>query len=214
MVDSGRRYGGRTSEERHAERRERLLDAALELFGTRGYADTTIEAICAASQLGPRYFYEQFGSREELLLATYERHMEAVTDAVRASVAQAPPDPVARLEAGLRAFVDAQLADERGAQINYFEIVGVSPRLEQRRRDMLRFYAGFVEDQINALVGAGRLPERDYRLTAVALVGATDGLLIDWLSTHPRPDREPVIRELLAIGSLLEVGPPEPGPPG
>ena len=113
MVDSGRRYGGRTSEERHAERRERLLDAALELFGTRGYADTTIEAICAASQLGPRYFYEQFGSREELLLATYERHMEAVTDAVRASVAQAPPDPVARLEAGLRAFVDAQLADER-----------------------------------------------------------------------------------------------------
>ena len=209
MIESGRRYGGRTSEERRAHRRERLLDAALELFGTRGYADTTIEALCSASQLNPRYFYEHFTNREELLLATYDRHMEAVTDAVRAAVAGAPLDPIARLEAGLRAFVDAQLADERGAQINYFEIVGVSPLLERRRRDMLRFYAGFVEEQINALVEARRVPERDYRLTAVALVGATDGLLIDWLSTEPRPDREPVIRELLAFGSLLD-GPPPP----
>jgi AcrR family transcriptional regulator len=209
VVESGRRYGGRTGEERRAERRERLLDAALELFGTLGYAGTTIEAICAASQLNPRYFYEQFAGREELLLATYDRHMEAVTAAVLASVAQAPLDPVARLEAGLRAFVDAQLADERGAQINYFEIVGVSPRLEQRRRDVLRLYAGLVEAQITALVGADRLPARDYRLTAVALVGATDGLLIDWLSTEPRPDREPVIRELLAIGTLLEAGLPD-----
>ena len=90
-----------------------------------------------------------------------------------------------------------------------FEIVGVSPRLEQRRRDVLRLYAGLVEAQITALVGADRLPARDYRLTAVALVGATDGLLIDWLSTEPRPDREPVIRELLAIGTLLEAGLPD-----
>ena len=209
MVDGGRRYGGRTTEQRRAQRRERLLDAALDLFGTHGYASTTIEAICAACQLGPRYFYEQFESREELLMATYDRHMAAVTEAVRASVAEAPLDPLARLEAGLRAFVDAQLADERGAQINYFEIVGVSPRLERRRRDMLRFYASFVEAEIGALVQAGRLPERDYRLTAVALVGATDGLLIDWLSTDPRPDREPVLRELLAIGSLLELAPRE-----
>jgi AcrR family transcriptional regulator len=208
VVDSGRRYRGRTGEERRAERRERLLDAALELFGTRGYADTTIEALCAASQLNPRYFYEQFDSREDLLLTSYERHMEGVTAAVGAAVGAAPLDPVARLEAGLRAFVDAQLEDERGAQINYFEIVGVSPRLEQRRREMLRFYAALVEGQINALVDAGRLPQRDYRLTAVALVGATDGLLIDWLSTEPRPDREPVLRELIALGSLLVAAPP------
>lgn len=199
-----RTYGGRTSEERRAERRARLLDAARELFGTRGYAGTTIEAICAASRLNPRYFYEEFDGREALLQATCDRHMEVVTAAVLDAVERAPLDPRARLEAGLSAFVDAQLADEWGAQINYFEIVGVSPELERHRRGVLRFYAAFVKQQMDALAGAGRLPQRDYALTAVALVGATDGLLIHWLSSNPRPPRDAVIAELVEIAGLIE----------
>ncbi len=204
-MNSGRTYGGRTSEERRAERRTRLLDAARKLFGTRGYAATTIEAICAASRLNPRYFYEEFDGREALLQATYDRHMEVVTAAVLSAVERAPLDPRARLEAGLSAFVDAQLADEWGAQINYFEIVGVSPELERHRRDVLRFYAAFVEQQMSALAGAGRLPRRDYALSAVALVGATDGLLIHWLSSDPRPPRDAVIAELVEIAGLIEI---------
>ncbi len=58
-----RRYGGKTTTERRAERRERLLDAGLALFGTQGFATVTIEALCAEAGLNPRYFYEQFSRR-------------------------------------------------------------------------------------------------------------------------------------------------------
>src|SRR5581483_423913 len=121
-----RRYGGKTLDERRAERRERLLDAGLELFGTRGFAQTTIEQICATAGLNPRYFYEQFPTRESLLGAVYARHVEAVAAEVLAAVRRAPPDPVERLRAGLEAFLDGSLADERAARVNYFEVVGVS----------------------------------------------------------------------------------------
>ena len=101
----GRRYGGKTAEERRAERRERLMDAGLELFGTQGYASTTIEMVCAAAQLNARYFYEEFRSRELLLAAVYDRHVEAVFKAVVAAAEQSPPEPRARLQAALRAMM-------------------------------------------------------------------------------------------------------------
>lgn len=57
---------------------------------------------------------------------------------------------------------------------------------------------------MTALAPAGRLPQRNYSLTAVALVGATDGLLIDWLSSDPRPPRDAVIEGLVEIAGLIE----------
>jgi AcrR family transcriptional regulator len=85
-----RRYGGKTATERRDERRERLLDAGLELFGTDGFAAVTIEALCAEAGLNPRYFYEQFATREELLGAVYERHVVAVLQTVQVSCVPMP----------------------------------------------------------------------------------------------------------------------------
>jgi AcrR family transcriptional regulator len=198
-LEPGRRYGGKTTEERRAERRERLLDAGLELFGSVGYAATTIEMLCAATRLNPRYFYEEFGTREALLVAVYDRHVEAVLGAVLGALAAAPAEPRARMEAGLTAFVAAVLADERAARINYFEIVGVSPELEAHRRDVLRGYAELIADEIAHLPPDRRPPGDDRRLTAVAFVSATDGLITDWLTTPGETGRGAIVATLVEI---------------
>jgi AcrR family transcriptional regulator len=194
-----RRYGGKTADERRASRRDRLLDAGLELFGTEGFAGVTIEALCAAAGLNPRYFYEQFASREELLGAVYDRHVQAVLTMVQAAIAGSPAEPAARLKAGLAAFVTATLADERAARVNYFEMVGVSAGLEAQRRGVLRAYAELIAAQASQLDDLGPLGRGDRRMTAVALVGATDGLIIDWLTSDHRPPRQAIVYTLLQI---------------
>ena len=196
---TARRYAGKTIEERRAERRERLLDAGLELFGTCGYAQTTIEQICAAARLNPRYFYEEFDSREALLGAVYERHVLAVAERVREAVEAAPPNPRARLEVGLRAFLVGSLADERAARINYFEVVGVSPALEYLRRRILGEYADMIAAQLRELGGPSALAGDGARLAAVALAGATDGLIIDWLSGERGYDTDAIVATLVEI---------------
>jgi AcrR family transcriptional regulator len=199
-----RTYAGKTHAERRAERRERLLDAGLELFGTRGYAQTTIEQICAFSRLNPRYFYEEFDSREALLGAVYERHVRAVAERVRAAIGTAPPDVKLRLEVGLTAFLDGSLADERAARINYFEVVGVSPELERLRRRVLGEYADMIAAQLRELAPDTKLAAGDARLAAVALAGATDGLIIDWLSGERGYEREAIVAVLLdTFGAAL-----------
>jgi AcrR family transcriptional regulator len=198
-LDPSRRYAGKTTQERRADRRERLFEAALELFGSVGYAATTIEMLCAATRLNPRYFYEEFRTREALLVAVYDRHVEAVLAAVVAALAEAPAEPRARMQAGLSAFVAAVLADERAARINYFEIVGVSPELEAHRRDVLRAYADLIADEIDQLPPDRRPPGTDRRLTAVAFVSATDGLITDWLTTPGDADRGAIVATLVEI---------------
>ena len=54
-VDPERTYRGITPAQRQAARRERLMDAGLELFGTVGYARTSIRAVSAAAPPNTRY---------------------------------------------------------------------------------------------------------------------------------------------------------------
>jgi AcrR family transcriptional regulator len=171
-----------------------LLDAGLKLFGTDGYAATTIEGLCARAGLNPRYLYEQFAGREQLLGAVYERHVQQVLAVVSAAIERAGPDPAARLRAGLTAFVEATLADERGARVNYFEMVGVSRELDALRRRALSDYAGLIASQAQDGV-TGVEP----RMAAVALVGATDGLIIDWLSGDRLAPPRSIVDALVAI---------------
>jgi len=68
-----RDYDGKTAAERIAERRERLIDAGVELFGERGYAATSIRSVLQQSGLRDRYFGESFADLDSLLAAVYSR---------------------------------------------------------------------------------------------------------------------------------------------
>ncbi len=202
---AGRRYRGRAAEERRAERRRRLLDAAVELFGTRGYAATTIEMLYTEARLAPRHFYEQFAGREELLAAVYAEQIAAVVEAVDEARETAPPEVRARVRAILEAFAGAMLSDPRRARIAYLEVPGTSRELERRASGVVRSFARVVEDEARAAAAAGRLPERDFALTAMLLVGGTNAILLDWLTREGRRPIESVLEELTdAFAVLLE----------
>ena len=78
-----RRYRGRLPDERRADRRRRLLDAGLELFGTVGYHGTSIERLCAQAGVTARHFYQEFSGREALLAALFGEIVSEVGQAVK-----------------------------------------------------------------------------------------------------------------------------------
>jgi AcrR family transcriptional regulator len=194
----GRRYAGRAAGERRAERRRRLMDAAVELFGTRGYAATTIEALYTEARLAPRHFYEQFSGREELLRAAYDETIEAVVAAVGEARRSAPQDVEGRVRAILEAFARAMLSDPRRARIAYLEVPGTSRVLERHASGVVRGFAAVVEEEARAAAARSRLPDRDYALTAMLLVGGTNAILLDWLNDERRRAIDEVLAELTA----------------
>ncbi len=202
---TGRRYAGRAADERVAERRARLLEAGLELIGTRGFAAATIRALCAEARLAPRYFYEQFRDREELLASVYDEAVAHVLGAVadaRATIDADAPDRVPRL---VEAFLRAMTADERRARVCYLEVPGAGPALEVRRRQVVRGFEALIAEE------AGRVapPGRDLPLAAMALAGATNELLQAWLLGERRPPLPELARELSVLfTAALSVPPP------
>jgi AcrR family transcriptional regulator len=201
-----RRYAGQSDVERLAALRERLLEAGLELYGTAGYAATTIEQVCKAARVTARHFYEEYEGREALLVAVYDRVIARARDAVLAAVTGAPDgDPVAQIRAGVGAFVHAYIDDPRHVRIACIECVGVSAAMETHRREVTRAFAGLIRARVDALAGIGLAERRDYQLTAIALAGATNELLVEWASRRRgRPSADVIIDELerLYLGAL------------
>lgn len=67
---------GRTQEERRAETRALLLDAAAELFAHKGFHATSAEAVAVAANRTTGALYNHFGNKEGLLVALLERWID------------------------------------------------------------------------------------------------------------------------------------------
>ncbi|HWE56562.1 MAG TPA: TetR/AcrR family transcriptional regulator [Acidimicrobiales bacterium] len=78
-----------TQEERRAQTRQALLDAASELFATRGIDGASIDAIAEAAGRTSGAVYDHFGGKEGLLFALLEGWVDDVTAVVGAELATA-----------------------------------------------------------------------------------------------------------------------------
>jgi AcrR family transcriptional regulator len=159
--------------------------------------------VCTAASLNARYFYEQFRHREELLQAVYARQSWRVFEEVRDAL-RSEEDPQRRLEAGLRAFVQAMLIDERGTRIVYMEAVGVSAELEQERARVREAYVETLSREAARLERLAGLTAEERRAIVIALLGAGDGLVVDWLAGERRRPPLHIVDTLLGIfGPIL-----------
>lgn len=73
----------RTGRERRRMPGARLLDAAIDAFGRRGYGDANVDEICRAAKIAKGSFYRHFRSKEELFFAAAEAASAQVLDGVR-----------------------------------------------------------------------------------------------------------------------------------
>jgi AcrR family transcriptional regulator len=137
-------YGGVKANLREEERRKKLIDAGLEAFGTRGYAKTNIKMICGIAGLTERYFYESFPHKEDLLCAVYLKLIDEGQRDSMAALEDSDGLPLETASRALRMFYQRLQQDPRRAQIQLFEILGVSQNVDREYRNAMRLLADMV----------------------------------------------------------------------
>jgi AcrR family transcriptional regulator len=121
-----RTYGGVSGEERSRQRREKLLESALEVFGTLGHDKATMRDICAHARLAERYFYENFANTSEAFEATYMQLSRELFQTLSQAVSQVSHDhAMKKASACLKAYFTFIKEDPRRAQIMLLD----APRL-------------------------------------------------------------------------------------
>ncbi|WAZ25908.1 TetR/AcrR family transcriptional regulator [Streptomyces cinnabarinus] len=193
------RYGGKSAEERKAERRSRFLDAALQLFGdTPGYRATTVAALSEAAGLSTRQFYEEFRTLEDVLAALHLQVNSWAEQAVLAGAADVGDAPIdERAAAIFRAYAANVTADPRRIRITFVEIIGVSPRLEEQRLARRSRWVDLICAEARAAAARGEAARRDYRIAATAFIGSVNGLLHDWSAGWVDATLDEVVEELV-----------------
>src|SRR5205807_1258989 len=87
------------------ERRELILDAALEIFAQRGYHGSSIDEIAHTAGVSKALIYEHFPSKRDLHISLLERNIQEIFERLATAAATSDPGEV-RLEAGVNAFLE------------------------------------------------------------------------------------------------------------
>ncbi|MFJ7768475.1 TetR/AcrR family transcriptional regulator [Streptomyces sp. NPDC097107] len=199
------RYGGKSAAQRQAERRDRFLTAALQMFGdTPGYRATTVAALSEAAGLSTRQFYEEFRTLEDVLAALHLQVNAWAAEAVLAAAADARELPLAERAAAIfRAYAADVTGDPRRVRITFVEIIGVSPRLEEQRLARRARWVDLICAEAHSAAARGEAAPRDYRLAATAFIGGVNGLLHDysagWVDATLDEVVDELVRQLLAV---------------
>lgn len=183
-----RTYSGVVFSERVAQRRARLLAAGLDMFGTVGYAATTIERVCSTAKVSTKSYYRLYVNKEALFLDLYDDITSRSFTAAVASLQATEGKPmVERIPAAFLAYARPMVEDVRAARIAFVEVMGVSPAVEDRRLTYRESLVAVIEAEGGAAVARGEISDRDFRFATFCLAGALNAAAYDWVS---RPDRE------------------------
>ena len=201
-----RPYRGVSATDRRHQRRQRLIDAGLQLFGTRGIAAVGIVDVCAEAGLTKRYFYENFASIDALAEAVFEH----VTGNLVAMVA-----PAIEIGAGrdprpaLTVYIRALLSDPRVVRLL---------AVESQTGPLKKYHDGFPTRAVELWFGfasadtdADMPPPQDMRLKAYGFVGAAQQIGMAWLDGHLPLTIDKVIDELVDMFYRISgIAPPSP----
>ena len=195
-------WGGRTAAERHAERRQRLIEAAIEIWVESGWAAVTMRGVCARTSLNDRYFDENFSDRDDLLVTVWDgMRDELLAQLVGVLSEDRKRPPMETLAKGIELVVQ-RISDEPGwAQIMFGRHLG-SAVLELRRTEILH-------QATNIMVGAARpylrpgADELGLRMDALVGIGGFVELVTAWQSGLLDVDGRQVIDHCSRIGATL-----------
>ncbi len=86
--------------------RASLVATARDLFGSNGYAETSLEEIVQASGVTKGALYHHFSGKEELFRVVFQSVKQELSRAVAEATCQMPPSPWESLLAGCRTFIE------------------------------------------------------------------------------------------------------------
>lgn len=209
---SGRTYAGESATDRLARRRRQLLDAGLALFGTAGYRTTTVRQLCREAKVSDRYFYEQFDSTEDLLLAVYDECTAGLERAALEAVGDGSGEVIEVAHRGLDAFLALVESDPRLARVVWFEVLGVSPRVESAYLARMQSFGHLMVAVVADREGAPEVPDVARELMATTAVGAVSYTVMTWAGADFSPARDDVAETLArflagATSALLQPPP-------
>jgi AcrR family transcriptional regulator len=165
---------GRIKGEVVAFKRERIVDAAVDLFYERGYEHTTLDAVAQRLGVTKPFIYSYFESKSDLLSEICSRGIKASLDAVDEILAL-KLGPVDQLNELAKKFTCAVLQSQKHIAVFSREEKNLTRSDFERISNMRREFDRKLSTLLDRGVAKGEFQARDTKLVALAIGG-----MISW----------------------------------
>ena len=169
--------------------KQRIEQAALQLFAAKGFEGTGIRDIADRAGLSTSALYHYMGSKDELLIAFMVESMTELTRVAQAAL-DGVADPAARLAALVRTHVGFHTLDAQRSMVADDELRAVSDaaftRVMQLRDGYERLWAETLEHGRRT----GEFSYADARITRLALLEMCSGVARWYSDRGPRHPAE------------------------
>ncbi|ENX03706.1 TetR family transcriptional regulator [Acinetobacter schindleri] len=189
-----RQFKGLSMAERQQARREKLIEAGIQAYGTHGFFSVTVKDICTEAKLTERYFYESFKKSEHLFQTIFLKLIDELQQNVMQAMMQASSDPKKMIEAGLTALLTTLRDNPRMARIIYIDAMLVQ---ELHNQATIHETMGRFDRMIQAFVML-MMPnlsrsEQEISLVSTGLNGYVTQISIRWVMSGFKQSMEEVL---------------------
>ncbi len=182
--------------------RERILDAALNIFSRKGYHDTRLDEIVDESSTSKGAIYFHFPNKERLFIALVDQFANLLERRVTEAIQ--PETGMGRVRLALETVIETFGKYRRPAKILLVQAVGLGSIFEEKRNEVNDRFAQLIETYLKEAIANGDIAPVDTEVVAVAWMGAIYNVVIRWVYTgEPEPPR---ILESLVPVLLKSVG--------
>lgn len=189
-----RQFKGLSMAERQQARREKLIEAGIQAYGTHGFFSVTVKDICTEAKLTERYFYESFKKSEHLFQTIFLKLIDELQQNVMQAMMQASSDHKKMIEAGLTALLTTLRDNPRMARIIYIDAMLVQ---ELHNQATIHETMGRFDRMIQAFVML-MMPnlsrsEQEISLVSTGLNGYVTQISIRWVMSGFKQSMEEVL---------------------
>lgn len=201
-----RQFKGLSLSERKLVRREKLIEAGIQTYGTHGFFSVTVKDICKEAKLTERYFYESFKKSEHLFQCIFIKMIEKLQITVLEALANATTDPKQVIHSVLNSVFSLLKNEPRMARIIYIDAMLVQELHQQAtiRETMAQF------DLLIYNFIKGILPELSQNNSVISLIatglnGYVTQIAVRWvMNDFKQPQSEIIEACELTFMTLLE----------
>ncbi len=179
--------------------RERILEAAVKVFATKGYHNTKVDDIVSESNTSKGSFYFYFPSKQEIFLALSDTFADLLEARLKAAI-EKETHGLAQMNAALKASL-GMFTQYRGlAKIALVQAVGLGAAFEERRRAINARFSKIIQERLERAIQEGSIPPQNAELAARAWIGALNEIVIHWIYAGAPPLEEtlPELQKFLA----------------
>lgn len=159
------------------ERKQQLVDAAVELFADRGYSSTRIADICDRAGVAKGLYYWYFPTKHDLFVELV-RSMRRRLRQAQAAAMDPSADALERLRQGTEASV--RFIAEHAAYFSFVEVERSGPEMAEILAEGSDVYLRDVLALVTEAQRDGLLPDSEPTLVALGVVGAVSSFTNAW----------------------------------